>query len=183
MNQVLILNGAPSGTYTLDNRVSQLLQALQQREISADQVVLRELSIRHCTGCWSCWVKTPGECIHRDDAADVLRRILQADLLLMASPLLMGYPSAVLKRFMDRMIPLVHPYIQWDRGECHHQARYAHYPQMGLYLEKESDTDADDMEIVCDLMSRAARNMKTSLLFTHTLEDNLDEVCDEINRL
>lgn len=183
MKNVLVLNGSPDGTYAMNRQLERLVHALRQQSMIADQVTLRDLSIRHCTGCWNCWVKTPGECIHHDDAADVLRRLLRADLLVMASPLVMGHPSAVLKRFMDRMIPLVHPYVQWDRGECHHYARYAQYPKLALYLEKEADTDEEDIAITTDLMSRAARNLKSSLVFTRTLEDNMDEVCDEINRL
>jgi multimeric flavodoxin WrbA len=180
--EILLLNGSPSGVVLMESSLEKISQTLKVGGHSISQVVLRDLKVKHCVGCWNCWVKTPGECVHRDDVESVLRQILKADLLLLASPLIMGYPSAILKQFMDRMIPLVHPYIVLDHGECHHQARYGAYPKMGLLLEKETDTDEEDIEIVRDLFERVARNMKTTLQFTYTTDEDLQEVCDEINR-
>jgi multimeric flavodoxin WrbA len=181
--EILLLNGSPTGSGLMESYIDKLSQPLMAAKHSVNQVVLRDLQVKHCLGCWACWVKTPGQCVHKDDVESVLRLILKADLLILASPLILGYPSAVLKQFMDRMIPLVHPYIVLDHGECHHQARYKVYPKMGLLLEKEADTDAEDIEIVRDLFGRVARNMKTMLQFTHTTDEDLQEVCDEINHL
>ena len=181
--EILILNGSPTEQTLLVLSLQHLSRTLEIHGHSVKQVPLRDLQVKHCLGCWTCWVKTPGECVHKDDVESALRLILKADLLILASPLIMGYPSAVLKQFMDRMIPLVHPYIMLDHGECHHQARYGAYPKMGLLLEKEADTDAEDIEIVRDLFERVARNMKTTLQFTHTTDEDLQEVSDEINRL
>ncbi len=180
--EIIILNGSPTEQALLEPSLQKLSRALEIHENSVKQVILRDLQVKHCLGCWTCWVKTPGECVHKDDVESVLRQIMKADLLILASPLILGYPSAVLKQFMDRMIPLVHPYIMLDHGECHHQARYRAYPKMGLLLDKETDTDAEDIEIVRDLFERVARNMKTTLQFTFTTDEDMQEVCDEINR-
>ncbi len=179
---ILVINGSPTETNLLESSLGKLSQALEIGGHKTNQVVLRDLQIKHCLGCWGCWAKTPGKCIHQDDVEQVLRQTLKADLLILASPLIMGYPSAVLKQFMDRMIPLVHPYIMLDHGECHHRARYAAYPKMGLFLQREADTDEEDIEIVSTLFERVARNMKTTLQFTHTTNEDMQEVCNEINR-
>ncbi|MBI9050322.1 MAG: flavodoxin family protein [Anaerolineaceae bacterium] len=183
MKNVVIINGSPSDKNGLNKKANQLHAELINNAITSTQIKLRELRIDHCTGCWSCWNKTPGECILQDDVANCLRQIIHADLLIFAAPLFMGYPSALTKRFMDRMIPLVHPYIEWDRGECHHWARYEKYPRLALLLEKENDTDKVDINIVRDLFSRAARNLKSDLAFTYTIDDDMKEVCNEINHL
>jgi len=179
---ILVINGAPARDTQLDSALVRLIHLLEAsgHQVTAAQVC--DLQIKHCLGCWGCWVKTPSQCVHQDDMEAILPLILKADLLIFASPLILGYPSAVLKQFMDRMIPLVHPYIVMDQGECHHLARYAAYPKMGLFLQKEADTDAEDMAIVHDLFSRVALNMKTTLQFTHTTDEDLQEVCHEINR-
>ena len=44
----------------------------------------------------------------------------------------------------------------------HHRPRYARYPQMGLLLGPDTDTDAEDLEITEHLWNRMARNMKSS---------------------
>ena len=183
MKNIVVLNGSPDNQGETNLRLNELSKRIAVSGDQYDQIDIRELDIHHCTGCWSCWNKTPGVCIFNDDMSDCYRKIMQADLVIMASPLIMGYPSAILKRFMDRLIPLVHPYIEWENGECHHMARYDHYPRMALILEKEADTDNDDINIVRDLFSRAARNLKTDLAFTYTTSDDLEDLYNEINNL
>ena len=101
---------------------------------------LAQLDLKGCSGCFNCWVKTPGECVKRDDSATVCRAAINADLLLLASPMMMGFTTALLKRAADQMIPLLHPYFIVEGGEVHHRARYAHYPAMALLLGVGADT-------------------------------------------
>ena len=183
MKNIVVVNGSPEKMGDINKKLNNLSENIMAAGDRYFQIELRDLDIHHCTGCWSCWNKTPGLCIFDDDMPDCYRKIVHADVLIMASPVIMGYPSAILKRFMDRMIPLVHPYIEWENGECHHMARYDHYPRMALYLEKGTDTDNDDINIIRDLFSRAARNLKTDLAFTYTTSDRLEDVCNEINNL
>lgn len=42
---------------------------------------------------------------------------------LLAGPLVMGYPSALIKTGMDKFLPLIHPYVIVDHGEAHHLKR------------------------------------------------------------
>ena len=73
--------------------------------------------------------------------------MLDADLLLLASPMTMGFTTALLKRAADQMIQLIHPYFVVEGGEIHHRARYAHYPVFALLLGAGPDSDAEDIEI------------------------------------
>jgi multimeric flavodoxin WrbA len=147
------------------------------------ELPLRRLDIRYCIGCFDCWLKTPGECHSRDASADVRRAIIASDWTLFASPLVMGFPSALLKKTMDKMLPLIHPYMVLDRGELHHRARYTHYPKFGLILAREDDTDEDDIRLVSELFARTMRNIKSSLKFTRLVGEPVMEVAHEINRL
>ena len=126
---------------------------------------LNELSVKQCIGCWGCWVKTPGRCVLKDDMEKVLRSVLASDLLIFASPLVDGFISAQLKTAMDRMIPLVHPYIKLYKGECHHRKRYNKYPNLGVLLSSEDGTDKEDMVIAKDIFQRVALNLHAELLF------------------
>jgi multimeric flavodoxin WrbA len=138
------------------------------------------MEIQHCLGCWGCWVRTPGECVIEDDSADVARAVINADFALFASPLSMGFLSATLKRTMDKLIPLVHPYLAEDQGEVHHLARYEAYPLAGLLLAKGDDTDDQDVQIVSDIFSRTMLNFKSQRAFTKLIDDPVDAVADAI---
>lgn len=66
---------------------------------------LSESTIKNCTGCWSCWLKTPGRCIYKDLDA-FYRAYLDADRVIIFSKLSQGFVSGNLKTLFDRMIPL-----------------------------------------------------------------------------
>jgi multimeric flavodoxin WrbA len=141
---------------------------------------LAALDLKGCSGCFGCWVKTPGECVKRDDSATVCRAAIDADLLLLASPMKMGFTTALLKRAADQMIQLIHPFFIVEGGEVHHRARYAHYPEFGLLLGVDEDTDAEDIEITTTMWSRMARNLKSRLAFTAVADRSAEEVADEL---
>jgi hypothetical protein len=145
--------------------------------------MLRDMNIRYCVGCWGCWVKTPGECLSKDDTAEICRAVIGSELTVFASPLIMGYPSALLKKTLDKLIPLVHPYTTLVQGEVHHVARYPAYPKFALLLEPEEDTDPEDLVIVSDLFKRSALNMKSNLAFSHVTTRPVEEAIHEVNRL
>ena len=182
--KVCILNGNPApGRDTLERYLDGLVEGLEARECGVTRLELRDLSIRYCTGCWGCWTKTPGECVARDDSAQVCQTMIHSDLTLLAAPLLMGYPSALLKKAQDKLIPLVHPYIELVHGEAHHRARYERYPLLGILLHPEEDTDEEDLRLVTRMYQRAALNLKSSLALSRTTADPIEEVVDEIGRL
>ncbi len=165
--KITILNGSPAPA-TFDSYLAQLKTALEADGHAVHQVDLRDLSLRYCVGCFGCWVKTPGECVSQDASLELDRTVINADFVLWAAPLKMGFPSEQLKMAIDKHLPLIHPYIDVVQGEIHHQKRYARYPRLGLLVEKEADTDERDLQIVTDIHSRTALNFMSRLEFSQT---------------
>lgn len=176
---VTILNGS-TAPGTLDAYLAQLKQALQAQGHAVRQLDLRDLTLRYCVGCWGCWVKTPGECTARDASLEMDEAVINADYVLWAAPLRMGFPSELLKRANDKHLPLIHPYMEMVEGEIHHLRRYPHSPRLGLLLEKEASTDERDLQIVADIYSRTALNFKTRLEFSLTTETPVEELAGRI---
>jgi multimeric flavodoxin WrbA len=175
-----ILNGEPNSSSLFNGYLCELAKQLTESGHTVTTLDLRKLNLKGCSGCWGCWVKTPGECLKRDDSAVVCKAAINADLLLFASPLILGFTSAILKRAADQMIPLVHPYVVMEGGEMHHRARYAQYPMLGLLLSAESDGDAEDIDITRSMWARMARNLKSKLAFAAVSDRPVKEVADEI---
>ncbi len=67
---------------------------------------LASLTIKQCTGCYSCWVTSPGRCILRDDMPTILQDILDADIIVCSTPLNAFSVSSLLKNVFDRTLPL-----------------------------------------------------------------------------
>ncbi len=138
------------------------------------------MHLRYCIGCWGCWVKTPGQCASRDASLEMDQAVINSDFVLWAAPLKMGFTSELLKRACDKHLPLIHPYMVVSHGEGHHRQRYAHYPRVGLLVEKEPGTDERDLQIVTDIHARTALNFKTELDFSLTTETAPAELARQI---
>ncbi len=148
-----------------------------------EQIDLAKNHIQQCRGCWNCWVKTPGHCTLKDDMDSIYPKFLHCDLLIFASPIKMGFVSALLKRTLDRLIPLVLPYFKILNHEFHHSKRYKGYPNLGLLLEKDYTTDAEDLDIIQQIFQRTALNFHSELKFSHLITDSEKELINEINNL
>lgn len=179
--KIQITNGNPDpNNRAFEQYLDQLQKALVSQGHSVTRTDLREMDLRGCNGCFNCWVKTPGECVLPDDGPQLRQAIIQSDFHLLASPLRMGFPSALLKTAQDKSLPLIHPYFAVVRGEAHHRARYDHYPRVGLLVQEEPGTDTRDLDLLQDIYSRAALNMKSSLAFVETLDLPVEELAQAI---
>jgi len=178
--RITILNGEPDPSAAFDAYLRLLASRLTASGHVVEKLDLRELDLKGCSGCFNCWVKTPGECAKRDDSARICRAAIASDLLLLAAPMSMGFTSALLKGAVEQMIPILHPYFEVEGGEIHHRARYAHYPKLGLLVSAGSDTDAEDIEITTIMWARMARDMKSRLVFSAVADRAPEEVADEL---
>lgn len=87
-------------------------------------VVSKEAPIRHCIGCFGCWVKTPAACVIRDDYGDMGHKISRCDELLVISRCVYGGFSPFVKNVLDRSISYIHPFFTKRNHEMHHRRRY-----------------------------------------------------------
>jgi len=164
--ELLVLNGNPDpANHIWEQYLADWSAALRDRDVRTEVVHLREMDIRYCNGCWSCWWATPGRCSRQDDLPSLYPRILRADVLVWASPLVMGNVSALTKKAQDRFIPLLHPFIEMVGGESHHRRRYDKDINMALIAAPGAGDDAEDLDIVRQQHERLALNGRGRLLF------------------
>jgi multimeric flavodoxin WrbA len=178
----LVINGNPyRDKKELDHYIDSLFAGIKSAGHEVQSLVLRDMKIKPCTGCFSCWVKNPGNCIIQDDGNEVARQYIASDHVILASPLIMGFLSSLLKNAMDRNIPLVHPHLEEVDSEVHHKKRYDKYPVISFLLAKESFTDAEDIAIVTGIFQREAINVRSSLGFVRFIETPVEEVLHALN--
>lgn len=124
---------------------------------------LREMKINYCTGCWDCWVKTPGKCVIKDEQEEVLRSFIQADHVIFITPVSLGFIPSYLKKSMDRIIPSIHPYIRMSHGESHHKQRYDHQAYTEVILATDDNTTTEDITFIKKYFDRVALNMDSPI--------------------
>ena len=182
--KIVILDGALESTpKKWKAYLSDLVLTLRKNNHEISHLIIKDKDIHHCAGCFKCWVQTPGMCVFDDDSREVNRVVIYSDFVLFASPLVMGFPTSVLKKKMDRMIPLVHPYIDIIEGEMHHLPRYDRYPLFGLLLHPESADTEENISVVSQIFARTALNIKSRLAFAVTTEESVQKTVARIENL
>jgi len=85
---VLGINGSPRGKDSHTDYILQpFLEGAKEAGATTETIYLRDLTITPCTGCFSCWFVTPGKCILKDDMSWILERVLNANVMVFATPL------------------------------------------------------------------------------------------------
>lgn len=105
--KVLVVNGSPRGKKgNTEVLLKPFLKGCRRAGADVETIYLKDKKINHCTGCFTCWTKTPGKCIHEDDMKELLEKIVQSDIMVYATPLYYFTVTGIMKDFMDRMLPL-----------------------------------------------------------------------------
>ena len=183
MNQkITIIDGNPeNGSADLRFFLENFVTEYQNGRVN--HIRLSEEELRYCTGCWDCWWKTPGVCKHRDSMDRILPIIMNSDLVVFCSPVIMGFYSALLKQIHDRMIPLVHPYIEMVNKEMHHKKRYPVYPLFGVIIDP-ADATEKELDVIRLIFNRLALNLKTEIRFFYPIDRiTVTELKNELSHL
>ena len=108
-----------------------VIQGLEKEEWEAvkdefgDCTVIEDHHTIHpCTGCFSCWNRTPGQCVIKDGYDRHGSLIHHADEVIVLSRYVYGGFSGFVKNVFDRSLGYVLPQFEVVRGETHHLKRY-----------------------------------------------------------
>jgi multimeric flavodoxin WrbA len=98
--QALILIGSPRKNGNTEILVKAISEELQRHKTTVKQFRLAELEIHPCIGCGSCEKK--GICVIKDDMQVLYTHIVEADIIILASPIYFYGLTAQTKAFVDR---------------------------------------------------------------------------------
>jgi multimeric flavodoxin WrbA len=124
--KVLALNSSPrgGGQSQTEFLLGHLVQGMQEAGAAVEVIELRKKKINYCLGCFTCWTKTPGVCIHQDDMTkELFPKWLAADLVVYATPLYQYTVNALMKTFIERTLPVLQPFFEPHEFETRHPHR------------------------------------------------------------
>lgn len=100
--KVLLINGSPHKEGCTYTALSEVAAQLQKHEIETEIFWIGNQPIRGCIDCRSCWGK--GRCVFDDDSVNqCIQKIIQADGLVVGSPVYFGGIAGGLKCLLDRV--------------------------------------------------------------------------------
>ena len=144
------------------------------------QIISDNGNIRPCIGCFSCWVKTPGECIFKDGYDHMASLVNAAEEIRVISRYTYGGFSSFVKNVFDRCISYVMPFFDMVEGEMHHAKRYPEPREMsfvfyGHNLSEEDEARAEKyVKAVC-------KNFRGSLKDVSFWESEEQKVISEVD--
>lgn len=127
--KILAINSSPRSERQSKTALmlDHLVQGMRDAGAEVKVVNLRSKKIQNCIGCFTCWTKTPGICIHKDDMTNELYpEWLESDLVVYASPLYHFTVNASMKAFIERTLPRVQPFFEEHDGRTIHPPHNPH---------------------------------------------------------
>ena len=102
----------------IDSAVSAVLEGAKEAGAEIQKIYLVDKHIEFCTNCRTCTQEKVeggrGQCVHNDDVEGILEEIGLADGIVLGSPINFFTVTAVMKRFVERLISFA--YWPWGRA-------------------------------------------------------------------
>jgi multimeric flavodoxin WrbA len=122
--------------------LNHLVEGMRDTGADVEVVYLREKTIKNCIGCFTCWTKTPGQCIHKDDMTkELFHKWLESDIVVYATPLYNYAVNATLKVFIERTLPSLEPFFEIHDGRMFHPLRHKNPAAVVLSVAGMPDED------------------------------------------
>ncbi len=102
MPHILGIGGSPRGNGNTHILVSHILDGAREAGAATELVLLKDLSIQECDGCHACWHGRP--CPRGDDMDGLCLKLIQADAIVLGTPVYWYGPTALMKAFIDRLV-------------------------------------------------------------------------------
>ena len=100
--KVLILSGSPRKEGNSDILCNEFMRGATEAGNQLEKIRIAEKNIGFCRACYFC--KDTGVCAIKDDMAEVLQKMIEADVLVLASPVYFYSVDAQLKALIDRTV-------------------------------------------------------------------------------
>ena len=112
--KVMAFNGSPRKTWNTATLLAKALEGAASKGAQTKLVHLYDLKYTGCKSCFACKTKdgpSYGRCAAQDDLTPILKEVVDADALILGSPIYFGAVSGEMKSFMER---LLFPYLKYS---------------------------------------------------------------------
>lgn len=103
--KILLISASPRKGGNSDLLCDEFMRGAADAGHQAEKIRLAEQQINYCTGCCAC-IGNQGSCVQQDDMNDIFKKILAADVLVLATPVYFHAMNAQMKTFIDRTCPI-----------------------------------------------------------------------------
>lgn len=103
MKKILILSGSHRKGGNSDTLCDEFMRGAIEAGHNVEKIRLSDKHINYCMGCGVC--STTHKCVQKDDMSEVLEKMIQADVIVLASPVYFYAMNGQMKTLIDRTVP------------------------------------------------------------------------------
>lgn len=114
MTKVMIINGSPRKNFNTDKLLKEAARGVEEVGAEVEIVHLYGLLYKGCISCLMCKRKgadIKGLCFYKDALTPVLEKCLNADAVILGTPVYHSYLTGMLRSFMERFMFPSHTYM------------------------------------------------------------------------
>jgi multimeric flavodoxin WrbA len=100
--KVVAFNGSARKDGNTSILIQQVFEELEKEGIETEQVQLAGKPIRGCMACYGCFKNKDRKCVIKDDVNAYIQKMIEADAIILASPVYFANMSSELKALIDR---------------------------------------------------------------------------------
>ena len=107
----MAFNGSPRKEWNTATLLKKALEGASSQGAETDLIHLYDLNYKGCISCFACKTKgneSYGRCAVKDDLTPFFKKVVEADAIILGSPVYFGTVSGEMRSFMER---LLFPYL------------------------------------------------------------------------
>lgn len=106
MKKIVILNSSPRRNGNSDTLAQAVAEGTRESGGEAVKYDLARMNINPCRGCFACQMGHGDPCVQKDDMKQFYDALMQADAVVLATPLYWQQMNGIMKNAIDRMFAL-----------------------------------------------------------------------------
>lgn len=103
MKNVLIISASPRKNGNSDILCDRFGKGAEERGHKTEKIFISSKNIGYCKGCGVC--NNTHKCVQNDDMAEILDKMVKADVIVLATPVYFYSVDGQMKTFIDRTVP------------------------------------------------------------------------------
>lgn len=103
--KVLAIVSSPRKNGNTELLVDEFVKGAREAGHETEKICLREKKIAPCLACEAC-LRNGGTCVQKDDMAEILPKLIDADVIVLSTPVYYYSICAQLKAMIDRTLPI-----------------------------------------------------------------------------
>lgn len=101
--KVLAISSSPRSAGNSDVLCDEFLKGAGEAGHETEKIRLSDVNLVPCDACYGC--RNTGVCVHKDGMEEVLNKLVEADVIVLSTPVYFYSMSGQMKIFIDRCLP------------------------------------------------------------------------------